>query len=45
MDADPFIGYDEEATVDGTHFTDLGFIRMAEYLYPTVNKLVKKSTK
>lgn len=28
------IGVDNEATVDGVHFTDLGFMRYAEYLYP-----------
>ena len=27
------IGTDGEATVDGIHFTDLGFLRYAEYLY------------
>lgn len=27
---------DNEATVDGIHFTDLGFMRYAEYLYPII---------
>lgn len=35
------IGTDKEATVDGTHFTDLGFMRYAEYLYPTLKKLLE----
>ena len=30
------IGTDGEATVDGIHFTDLGFMRYAEYLYPEI---------
>ncbi|MDD4819712.1 MAG: SGNH/GDSL hydrolase family protein [Flavobacteriales bacterium] len=45
MDAEKMIGTDEEGTVDGTHFTNLGFMRMSEALYPTVDKLIKKSTK
>lgn len=36
------IGYDGEATVDGYHFTDLGFMRYAEKLYPVLKKLVNK---
>lgn len=32
------IGLDNEATVDGIHFTDLGFMRYAEYLYPILSK-------
>jgi hypothetical protein len=31
------IGTDGEATVDGIHFTDLGFLRYAEYLYLKLN--------
>ena len=33
------IGTDGEATVDGIHFTDLGFMRYAEYLYPEIQKI------
>lgn len=33
------IGNDEEATVDGIHFTDLGFQRYAEYLYPVIKEM------
>jgi hypothetical protein len=36
------IGMDGEATVDGIHFTDLGFIRDAEYLYPYIQKYLDK---
>ena len=33
---DGMLGNDGEATVDGTHFTDLGMLRYAEHVYPTV---------
>ncbi|WP_276362871.1 SGNH/GDSL hydrolase family protein [Daejeonella sp. H1SJ63] len=32
------IGYDNEATVDGVHMTDLGFMRMADYLIENFDK-------
>jgi hypothetical protein len=32
------IGTDNEATVDGIHFTDLGFMRYADYLYDNLPK-------
>lgn len=35
---DGMLGNDGEATVDGTHFTDLGMLRYAEHIYPTVLK-------
>lgn len=35
------IGHDGEATVDGIHFTDLGFMRYAEVLYPILKKHIK----
>lgn len=34
------IGHDGEATVDGVHFTDLGFMRYAEVLYPVIKKRI-----
>lgn len=34
------IGEDGEATVDGIHFTDLGFLRYAEYLYPVIKDMI-----
>lgn len=39
--ADRLIGLDNEATVDGVHLTDLGFLRMAEGLCPVIRKLIK----
>ncbi len=35
------IGTDGEGTVDGTHATDLGFMRMADALEPTLRRAVK----
>lgn len=32
-------GPDNDASVDGTHLTDLGFLRMAEYLYPYMKRI------
>jgi GDSL-like lipase/acylhydrolase family protein/SGNH-like hydrolase/esterase family protein len=34
------IGADGEATVDGCHFTDLGYLRFSEALIPVLKKLV-----
>ena len=42
LKADNLIGDDFESTVDGVHLTDLGFLRMAENMYPVVKKLIKK---
>lgn len=36
VNGDGMLGNDGEATVDGTHFTDLGMLRYAEHIYPTV---------
>jgi lysophospholipase L1-like esterase len=35
------LGHDEEATVDGTHPTDLGFMRMADALEPILRQALK----
>jgi len=32
------LGHDEEATVDGTHPTDLGFMRMADAMEPILRQ-------
>lgn len=32
------LGTDNEATVDGVHFTDLGFMRYANHLYPYIEQ-------
>lgn len=34
------LGDDSEATVDGTHATDIGFLRMAEVIAPVVKQLL-----
>ena len=34
------LGRDDEATVDGTHPTDLGFLRMAEVLAPVLRRVL-----
>jgi len=38
---DDLLGHDGEATVDGTHPTDLGFLRMAEALQPVLSSILK----
>lgn len=35
------IGHDGEATVDGTHFTDLGMMRYANILIPLLREMIK----
>jgi lysophospholipase L1-like esterase len=39
------IGKDNEATVDGTHPNDLGFMRMAEVLEPVLRKALARSSR
>lgn len=39
--AENLIGTDSEATVDGIHMTDLGFLRMSKELYPVLKKLIR----
>ncbi|GHT15346.1 hydrolase [Bacteroidia bacterium] len=41
ISSEPMIGTDGEATVDGIHFTDLGFMRYADYLEPIIKKYIK----
>jgi lysophospholipase L1-like esterase len=41
VSADNLIGADGEATVDGVHPTDLGFIRIADALEPVLKKAIK----
>ena len=38
---DPLLGGDGEGTIDGTHATDLGFMRIAEALEPVLRPLLK----
>jgi len=40
---DGLTGNDHEATVDGVHPTDLGMFRIAEFLLPEIEKILKKS--
>ena len=35
------IGKDSEGTVDGTHPTDLGFMRMADAIEPTLRRALR----
>ena len=37
---DDLIGADCEATVDGTHFTDLGYMRFSEKLIGPLRKII-----
>jgi len=39
---DALLGDDAEATVDGTHATDLGFLRMAQAITPVLNSILSK---
>lgn len=39
--AEGMIGDDGEATVDGTHFTDLGMTRYVEHVLPTIKKALR----
>lgn len=43
LSADNLIGQDHEATIDGVHLTDLGFMRQVEAMMPQLQKLMKKS--
>ncbi|MCH5247597.1 MAG: SGNH/GDSL hydrolase family protein [Muribaculaceae bacterium] len=40
LPSDELVGEDEEATVDGTHFSDLGFMRMSENLLPVLQRIL-----
>ena len=42
LSAENLIGIDGEATVDGVHLTDLGFLRMAEVLKTEIDKIINK---
>ena len=37
------LGYDNEATVDGTHFTDLGMVRYVDHILPTIKKALRSA--
>jgi len=38
---DNLLGHDFEATVDGTHPTDVGFLRMADVIEPVLRRILK----
>ena len=40
--AEGMIGDDGEATVDGSHFTDLGMMRYVDHVLPTLKKALRK---
>jgi hypothetical protein len=42
VESSKLIGDDHEATIDGIHLTDLGFMRMADALVPLIQKVMKK---
>jgi len=39
--SDGMIGLDGDATVDGVHFTDLGFSRYADFLFPKIKDIIE----
>ncbi len=39
LESDHILGLDNEATVDGIHFTDLGFTRYADLLEPIIRRI------
>ncbi|WP_165244053.1 SGNH/GDSL hydrolase family protein [Paludisphaera soli] len=43
LDGSPQLGDDGEATVDGSHPTDLGFMRMADLFAPAIEKAIAGS--
>lgn len=45
LKGDHLISNDHEATVDGTHPTDLGMQRIAQALLPEITKILKKKRK
>lgn len=40
--ADKMLGSDGEASVDGTHLTDLGMMRYADFMTPVLRKVIRK---
>ncbi|MGM9791294.1 MAG: SGNH/GDSL hydrolase family protein [Candidatus Cryptobacteroides sp.] len=42
LKSDDMVGHDNEAFVDGIHFTDLGMMRYADWLEPHIRKHMKK---
>lgn len=44
LPAERLLGTDGEATIDGTHYTDLGYMRFSKKLYPLLKSLVEPAT-
>ena len=42
LDSEGWVGYDHLGTADGTHPTDLGFMRMVEHMEPQIVNILKK---
>lgn len=42
LDSEGWVGYDHLGTADGTHPTDLGFMRMVEGMEPELMKILKR---
>ncbi|MGV8137329.1 MAG: SGNH/GDSL hydrolase family protein [Mangrovibacterium sp.] len=40
LKSDKLIGDDSEATVDGVHLTDMGFVRISQSMFPVIRKLI-----
>ena len=43
ISSEGMLGDDGEATVDGTHFTDLGMMRYVDHVLPTIRKALSKN--
>jgi hypothetical protein len=41
ISSNSMLGYDGEGTVDGIHFTDLGFMRYVDLVYPILKKVLR----
>ena len=41
VSAEKMLGFDGDATVDGSHFTDVGMLRYVENMMPTMKKALK----
>ena len=45
LTTDKLIGNDHEATIDGVHLTDLGFMRMADAVLPLIKRAMAKNNR
>ncbi|MBK7097168.1 MAG: SGNH/GDSL hydrolase family protein [Sphingobacteriales bacterium] len=42
LSSDNLIGKDHESTIDGTHLTDLGFVRISDKILPYLKRILKE---